>query len=213
MAVGLGYLLGFEFPQNFNSPYKAINISDFWRRWHMTLSGWLRDYLFIPLGGSRYGRLLTLRNLLIVMFLGGLWHGAGWTFVVWGLYHGVLLAIYSLLRHRLTLPLPHVLCAACTFVCVVVGWVVFRATDMQMALHLLGSMAGAHGFEWEALHAVGGSKALALLTALLTIVFMAPNTYEIKLRPNLWLGFAVGIALAISVLRFGKESPFLYFQF
>ena len=84
MAVGLGRLLGFEFPQNFDSPYQSENISEFWRRWHITLSSWLRDYLFIPLGGSRDGHWLTLRNLVIVMFLGGLWHGAGWTFVLWG---------------------------------------------------------------------------------------------------------------------------------
>ena len=213
MAVGLGYLLGFEFPQNFNSPYKAVNISDFWRRWHMTLSGWLRDYLFIPLGGSQYGRLLTLRNLVIVMFLGGLWHGAGWTFVVWGLYHGALLAICHLLRNRVTLAIPHTLCVACTFVCIVVGWTIFRATDMQMALHLLGSMAGNHGFEIDPFSALGGSKALALLAGLLTIVFASPNIYEMKLRPNMWLGVAMGLALAVSVLRFGQESPFLYFQF
>jgi alginate O-acetyltransferase complex protein AlgI len=94
MAVGLGYMLGFQFPQNFNRPYMATSISDFWNRWHMTLSRWLRDYLFIPLGGSRCSVLKTARNLVITMFLGGLWHGANWTFVLWGLYHGALLAGY-----------------------------------------------------------------------------------------------------------------------
>jgi len=95
MAVGLAYLLGFRFPQNFDSPFKAKNISDFWRRWHMSLSFWLRDYLFIPLGGSRHGRTKTLRNLLATMFLGGLWHGAAWNFVLWGMLHGA-----GLVAHR-----------------------------------------------------------------------------------------------------------------
>ncbi len=104
MAIGLGLMLGFAFPQNFDSPYKSRNISEFWRRWHITLSSWLRDYLFVPLGGSRYGRWLTLRNLLLVMFLGGLWHGAGWTFVLWGLYHGLLLVVHSLCKDRVRLP-------------------------------------------------------------------------------------------------------------
>src|SRR5439155_12771521 len=107
MAVGLAFLLGFRFPQNFNSPYKAVNISDFWRRWHMTLSFWLRDYLFIPLGGSRRGRVRTLRNLGITMLLGGLWHGAAWTFVLWGLLHGLYLIAHNVL-HRAGLTPPSV---------------------------------------------------------------------------------------------------------
>src|SRR5439155_17410738 len=98
MAVGLAYLLGFRFPQNFNSPFKAQNISDFWRRWHMTLSFWLRDYLFIPLGGSRHGRLRTLRNLAITKLVGGLWHGAAVTFVVWGALHGAYLIVHNVCR-------------------------------------------------------------------------------------------------------------------
>lgn len=98
MAVGLGYMLGFRFPQNFNRPYIARNISEFWDRWHITFSRWLRDYLFIPLGGSRRGALRTLRNLFVVMFLGGLWHGASWTFVAWGVYHGTLPGIYHSTR-------------------------------------------------------------------------------------------------------------------
>src|SRR4051812_28110886 len=98
MAVGLAFLLGFRFPQNFNSPYKSLNISDFWRRWHMSLSFWLRDYLFIPLGGSRGTKFQTLRNLSITMFLGGLWHGAQWTFVIWGLMHGAFLVGHNLAR-------------------------------------------------------------------------------------------------------------------
>jgi len=94
MAVGRGYLFGLRIPQNFNSPYKALNPSDFWRRWHISLSSCLRDYLYIPLGGSRFGEWATYRNLMTTMLIGGLWHGASWTFVVWGAYHGALLAAY-----------------------------------------------------------------------------------------------------------------------
>ena len=104
MAVGLGLMLGLELPQNFASPYQSRNIAEFWRRWHITLSTWLRDYLFIPLGGSRLGSWVTLRNLILVMFLGGLWHGAGWTFVLWGLYHGVLLTLHRCGRDAVARP-------------------------------------------------------------------------------------------------------------
>ena len=100
MAIGLALLLGFRFPQNFDSPYAAVSIQDFWRRWHMTLSRWLRDYLYIPLGGNRGGQLLTYRNLMLTMLLGGLWHGAGWTFVAWGAIHGTALVVERWWRER-----------------------------------------------------------------------------------------------------------------
>src|SRR5438045_339039 len=145
MAVGLAHLLGIQFPQNFNSPYKALNISDFWRRWHISLSTWLRDYLFIPLGGSRGGTLMTARNLAITMFLGGLWHGANWTFVIWGLYHGCLLAGYQLIRQRGWLPRSDVVARGLTFFSVVVGWVFFRSETLPKAAHILRAMAGTGG--------------------------------------------------------------------
>ena len=213
MAVGLGRMLGFEFPQNFDSPYKSANIAEFWRRWHMTLSFWLRDYLFIPLGGSRLNRWFTLRNLVIVMFLGGLWHGAGWTFVMWGLYHGGLLAIHSLVRRRGSPSAPRPLRVALTFICVVVGWVIFRSSDMNMCVYLLQSMAGLHGSESNILSACGGTVAAGVLLVLLGIVFCAPNIWQIKWRSNLPLAFALSLAFVVCVLRFDGESPFLYFQF
>ena len=104
IAIGVALLLGFQFPQNFNSPYTAVSLQDFWRRWHMTLSRWLRDYLYIPLGGNRKGRLVTYRNLMITMLLGGLWHGAAWTFVIWGGIHGVGLAVERFARDRRVAP-------------------------------------------------------------------------------------------------------------
>lgn len=213
MAVGLGRMLGFEFPQNFDSPYKSASISEFWRRWHITLSSWLRDYLFIPLGGSHHGQLITLRNLTIVMFLGGLWHGAGWTFVVWGLFHGALLAIHSLARHSQWIPIPRIVGVALTFLCVVVGWTIFRSVDLAMCGQLLGAMFGWQGWETNFISAVGGATSLAILTVLLTIIFCAPNLWQIELRPNFPSAALLSILFVVCVLRFDSESPFLYFQF
>ena len=140
MAIGLGRLLGFHFPENFRQPYLSENITEFWRRWHMTLSRWFRDYLYIPLGGNRHGQIRTFLNLWIVFFLCGLWHGAGLTFIVWGLYHGLLLIIeraaHGLLQWR-----PSGLSGiAASFVLVTIGWVFFRAPTMADAVHYLGAM-------------------------------------------------------------------------
>ena len=174
MAVGLGYLLGLRIPQNFNSPYKAFDIADFWRRWHMSLSSFLRDYFYIPLGGSRGSELRTYRNLMITMLLGGLWHGAGWTFVVWGAYHGALLSL-----HRVTgqwwQRLPPFAARTATFVLVVIGFTIFRADTLPMAQTMIASM-----FTWRAGAGVIGGEALAVM--LLTagrIAHFGPNTFEI----------------------------------
>ena len=213
MAVGLGRMLGFEFPQNFASPYKSANIAEFWRRWHMTLSFWLRDYLFVPLGGSQKGRLLTLRNLVIVMFLGGLWHGAGWTFVIWGLYHGGLLVGHSVLRSTGQFTAPRVIRIVITFLLVVIGWTIFRSTDMAMCVDLLASMLGIHGCEVHLIEAVGGWSSAVILATLLAIVFFSPNIWQVKLKANPSYAVALSLAFVICVLRFDGESPFLYFQF
>src|SRR5438094_3504327 len=139
MAVGLGHLFGLRIPQNFNSPYQALDISDFWRRWHISLSTCLRDYLYIPLGGSHGSRWLVYRNIAITMLLGGLWHGANWTFVIWGGYHGLLLVCYHATKARWDLLNRHVR-QVVMFLLVVVGWVLFRSKDMSMALTLLERM-------------------------------------------------------------------------
>jgi alginate O-acetyltransferase complex protein AlgI len=135
MAVGLAYFLGYKFPQNFNSPYVARSLTEFWRRWHMTLSMFLRDYLYIPLGGNRKGPLRTYLNLMLTMLLGGLWHGASWNFAVWGLLHGLYLAIERAVRntkHKICLPQPMQILV--TFVLVNVAWVFFRAKDLPFAI-------------------------------------------------------------------------------
>jgi len=144
MAIGMAKLLGFHFPVNFRRPYLASSITDFWHRWHMSLSRWLRDYLYIPLGGNRGGPLQTYRNLMLTMLLGGLWHGASWNFVVWGGYHGALLSVertFSGRRiedDRWTALYP--LKAAVTFALVMAGWVFFRASTFRQSLYVLGQM-------------------------------------------------------------------------
>ncbi len=214
MAVGLALLLGFRFPQNFDSPYKSVNIADFWRRWHMSLSFWMRDYLFIPLGGSRGSRLMTLRNLMATMFLGGLWHGAGWTFVVWGMLHGVYLAGHSLFKQAHLTPPGVWVNRLITFVAVVAAWVVFRAPNLSVAGRVLGAMAGLHGVDSLAhLRSQVGIYLAAAIVALLVFVNTAPNTWEITLRPRLRYAIVLGFMLGAAILTITKPSPFLYFQF
>ena len=179
MAVGLALLLGFRFPQNFDSPYKSASIAEFWRRWHMSLSFWIRDYVFIPLGGSRGTTALVIRNLMLTMLLGGLWHGAGWTFGVWGLYHGVLLAGHAGLARRGWVPSSRMLSVAATFLAVVVGWVFFRAQSLAEAGQLLGAMSGLRAGEGGNIPLVTPEASLTLLAAA-GIIFLAPNTWELR---------------------------------
>jgi alginate O-acetyltransferase complex protein AlgI len=210
MAVGLGHMFGIRLPQNFNSPYKATDPSDFWRRWHISLSTCLRDYLYIPLGGNRFGEWKAYRNLMITMLLGGLWHGASWTFVFWGAYHGALLSFYKAFGDvwdRIHIVFRRLL----MFFLAIIGWVFFRADTFEMARTLLSRM-----FTLQTGHSILGSY--GLLTALavaIPIAHFAPNTFEVqhKWRP-VWSGaFAVGYAMCLVVVAGGKASPFLYFQF
>ncbi|WP_416897460.1 MAG: MBOAT family O-acyltransferase [Minwuia sp.] len=154
MAIGLAMMVSIRLPVNFNSPYRAVNIADFWRRWHMTLSGFLRDYLYIPLGGNRHGPSRTYVNLFIVMVLGGLWHGAGWTFIIWGALHGGYLLLHRFFAHRIKPHLPGaealapvwtVISWALTMVLVVIAWVVFRADTLDAAINVWTGMAGMGG--------------------------------------------------------------------
>ncbi len=141
MAIGLGLLLGFRFPENFNRPYQSQNVTEFWRRWHMTLSRWFRDYVYFPLGGNRRGRYRTYLNLIVVFFLCGLWHGASYKFVIWGLYHGGLLTIERVLAEALNLKPAGLVGRVWTMLAVLVGWVFFRAADMNQASEFFQSMA------------------------------------------------------------------------
>lgn len=224
MAMGLGKMLGFDFPKNFDSPYKSANISEFWRRWHITLSNWLRDYLFIPLGGSRSGTAKTLRNLVVTMFLGGLWHGAAWTFVVWGLFHGLLLAIHATWRRLCPWRVPRVLAVAMTFVVVVMGWVLFRATSFERALAVLKGMFGVHGLDaLTYVHSSGLAlpevfagfqlRQLGMLGVAAGLVFFAPNSLEMKKPRHPVFAMLLGVVLLATMLQLMEATPFLYFQF
>ena len=187
MALGLARLFGIVFPANFNSPYKATSIIDFWRRWHMTLSRFLRDYLYIPLGGGRCAPLRRHANLMATMLLGGLWHGAGWTFVAWGALHGGYLIInhgwrsFSA-RHLAGLPIPaglaRWLARLLTFCVVVVAWVFFRAESLEAALSILQGMAGLNGFARREAN-WGGGQEIRWLLLMFLVAWGLPNVQQI----------------------------------
>src|SRR6195952_1804904 len=230
MAIGISLMFGIFLPLNFNSPYKATSIIDFWRRWHMTLSQFLRDYLYIPLGGNRRGRALRYVNLMITMLLGGLWHGAAWTFVVWGALHGAYLCVnhaWSNYGPAVAPRFAHVANAAAfllTFVAVVVAWVFFRADSISSATFVLSRMADPTNIVFGR-----GEIANALFIAVYAaIAWVAPNTQEIMgydhrnrvVGENLngWLrrpGFlyAAAATLAFGVLGISQHSEFIYFRF
>jgi alginate O-acetyltransferase complex protein AlgI len=215
MAVGLGLIFGFRLPQNFHSPYKATSITDFWRRWHISLSAWLRDYLYIPLGGNRLGAVRTYVNLFITMLLGGLWHGANWNFVIWGGYHGLLLAIERMAGKRgLWRGLPAPLQRIATFLLVCIGWIFFRAESLPQALAVLGGLIGLNGI--GPLQGPDGTPLAYLMLALTTLLaFASRNTWEIQWRASLRNLLLIGILFIICVLTIlvNTASPFLYFQF
>ncbi len=214
MAIGLGLMIGFHFPENFNAPYVSRSITEFWRRWHISLSSWLRDYLYVPLGGNRRGKLKTYRNLLLTMVLGGIWHGANWTFVIWGMWHGGLMAVERALgaKHRETV-WPKAIAWPLTMVSVLLGWVVFRAETLADAGAMYAGMVGLHG--------VAMRPELITLTTVTELFFLALGT-AISIaprlpRPSLSLSPALQSAL-LSILCFvalqaRTNSPFLYFQF
>jgi len=212
IAIGLALLLGFVFPQNFNSPYRATGFRDFWRRWHMTLSRFLRDFLYIPLGGSRGSRLLTYRNLMITMVLGGLWHGAAWTFVIWGAFHGLGLVCEHAFGGKLKT--PGWLRWFVTFHLVVLGWVVFRAQAVGVA--------------WSFLSRLGSWGAPTLWTApVLVAIVVAIGPQLLPPRPlerlQEWLGrvnpIPLAVVLAVLILFVAATvpsdgvPPFIYFRF
>jgi alginate O-acetyltransferase complex protein AlgI len=211
MAIGLGMMFGLRLPFNFAAPYRAASIREFWRRWHMTLSRFLRDYVYIPLGGNRRGEVRQMANVIATMLLGGLWHGAAWTFVVWGGLHGVALAVNSA-WNRAKLPMPRPLGWAVTLLFVMAGWVLFRSPDFGTAAGVLGSMAGLHGL--GPVH-VGNA---GLVVGAVAVILLAPPSQDLalsRLRPAPWLAVPLGIALVFLLLLVGGRVPneFIYFQF
>ncbi|MBM6400997.1 MBOAT family O-acyltransferase [Phycicoccus sonneratiae] len=225
MAIGLARMLGFRFPENFARPYSAVSVTDFWRRWHMSLSRWFRDYVYIPLGGNRSGTGRTYLNLLTVFVLTGFWHGAAWTFLVWGLFHGMLLVVERLtgLGRREWSGLATVLPRAVTFLLVMVGWVFFRSGSMEQALEVLRVMVVPTGEGLSDVVAVSLTNQRVVVLALAALVVLMPR--DLVLGRVLDTGRGVGAAAARAIASWvaapaagvlvavGTLSPFLYFQF
>ncbi len=233
MAIGLARIFNITFPFNFDSPYKATSIIDFWRRWHITLSMFLRNYVYIPLGGSRHGKFKKFRNLFITMFLCGLWHGAGWTFILWGMFHGFLL----ILNHgwkAVNIKIPSLIGWVLTMVSVIAGWVLFRSENVQTAFTIYSAMFGQIPPKEPVLENI--ETYIALIAIALTISVAMPNIKDfmaeklpleneeelpsgsknfIKWSPSAISAFSMGLMafLALLLLAARKEIEFLYFNF
>jgi alginate O-acetyltransferase complex protein AlgI len=222
MAVGLGHLFGLRIPQNFNAPYRARSITEFWQRWHISLSTWFRDYVFLPLAYASARRFGWLKlsgwaetmasyatGTLITMLLIGLWHGASWTFVAWGFYHGVLLVLDRALKRR-TSRLPDLVFRWLTFLFIVAGWALFRSSDFHMAATWLAKMSG--------LGAVGTNGPSMRLVATIALCFLAANTlpasWDFDFRPTMRWALASAVSLFVAYLFMnGRNTVFLYYQF
>lgn len=224
MAIGMGTMFGFTFPENFARPYSAVSITDFWRRWHITLSNWLRDYLYIPLGGSRGSERATYRNLVVVFLLTGLWHGANWTFVVWGAYHGLLLVVERVTGARgvdVQLQFPGVR-RAITFALVVVGWVFFRSPTVGYAFEFLAALLRSTGeLPVELALAMTPKAAIALAVGLASVflprwLVVGPLLSSARSRLATVariVVFGAALPLTGAIVSAGTFSPFLYYQF
>ena len=210
MAVGLGYLFGLRIPMNFNSPYKALDPSDFWKRWHISLSTCMRDYLYIPFGGNRGTKFQVNRNLMLTMLIGGLWHGADWTFIIWGAYHGILLGIHRAAGATWD-ALPQMVRRVGMVFLALIGWVFFRAHGTRMAFGMLGRMfGGASGAPVAQAGLIMGAVAVAAAWGM-----FGPNIYDLNYEPKWWKSAALATAFgaALALIAGDRNSPFLYFQF
>ncbi|GAB3733863.1 MBOAT family O-acyltransferase [Spirosoma lituiforme] len=231
MAIGLGKMVGFDFKENFNYPYVARSIQDFWRRWHISLSSWFRDYVYIPLGGNRGSKLRTYRNLLIVFFVTGLWHGASWNFIIWGLYHGVFLLIeragLGRRLERIWPPVAH----AYTILVVLIGWVFFRIETLPEAIHFLQKMLGLGAqplsiVAYPPAYFLTGELVVSLLLGFILATPVYPSFQRgwerwlarlVLMRPVLNSVYVVGLfslfVLAVMYLAADTYNPFIYFRF
>lgn len=221
MAIGLGRMFGFKFPENFRYPYQSVSITDFWRRWHITLSTWFKEYLYIPLGGNRRGLARQALNLLIVWSLTGFWHGAGWNFVMWGLYYFVILFIEKLFLLKALDKLPKFFRHVYALLLIIIGWVIFASDDVSVLLPYLGSMFGANG-------AIGGMDVYTLLTKAVLLVICCIASTELPKKLFLSAAGAMNekaaftlksvltialLALSMILLIGDSYNPFLYFRF
>ncbi|GGI34540.1 MBOAT family O-acyltransferase [Bradyrhizobium guangdongense] len=217
MAIGLGLMVGLKFPENFDNPYLSKSITEFWRRWHISLSSWLRDYLYIPLGGNRAGKVRSYFNLLVTMALGGLWHGANWTFLVWGLWHGLGLIAARLWSAAgapaIPAPISHIL----TMMFVMIGWLLFRAQDWQVAQTMMSGLLGFNGLSLSSpmRAAVRPTELLTLCIGLLVVYAPLLASYRVQgyiARPPFELALLLWLC-ALWTMQSRTVIPFLYFQF
>ncbi len=222
MAIGMGRMFGFHFPENFDQPYRSQNITEFWRRWHMTLSSWFRDFLYIPLGGNRRGAFRTYANLSMVFLLCGLWHGAAWNFVIWGAFHGLLLTVERVMRNRSAFRIQGIHGIIWTNFFVLIGWVLFRAESLAQAWSYLKAMFGLH--QATAFQPFGlrfylhNDVILFLILAFFFALFPFEKVRVQAVPPALVAGFR-GVAASVlmfysaSVLSTTGFNPFIYFRF
>ena len=223
MAIGLARMFGFHFPENFNQPYRATTVTEFWRRWHMSLSRWFRDFVYVPLGGNRRGPIRTYFNLWIVFILCGLWHGAAWTFVIWGLYHGLLLVVERTLRNRFNFETRGIVGNMTTMLLIMIGWVFFRATDLSQAGLFLSAMFGMNAPSQSSTSAGINfylqSEPLAMLFAgalfswlpLEKLAQMKATPFLSTLARSVVIVFLIFLSAAI--LANAAFNPFIYFRF
>ena len=224
MAIGLGLMFGFTFPENFNRPYSAVSITDFWRRWHITLSRWFRDYLYIPLGGNRRGDVRTCMNMAVVFVLCGLWHGANWTFLLWGVYHGIFLILERITGIRDLAPEKYTIARrAVTLFIVTLGWVLFRSQDISQAAGFLGAMFTATDLpiSYELSLALNYRNVVFMAAALM--VFFMPREFSpirILTSKSDPISLTAGALMILLLLPYcvalivgGANSPFIYYRF
>jgi alginate O-acetyltransferase complex protein AlgI len=224
MAIGLGRMLGFRFPENFDQPYRSQSVTEFWRRWHMTLSRWFRDYVYISLGGNREGWLRTYVNLFVVFVLCGLWHGAAYTFLIWGIYHGALLVIERINRSFLGISLPSMLSWPLTMLLVVIGWVFFRAGTLSHAISVLRAMCGfgSSYSVYDIAAFITPDKVAFFLVA--TVVSIWPAGVRIRFvgerslvasvsRPLRQIGALLLFVYSAALIAANGFNPFIYFRF
>ena len=226
MAIGLGLIFGFRFLENFNYPYISKSITEFWRRWHISLSTWFKQYVYIPLGGNRTGKIKTLRNLGIVFLLTGIWHGAAWNFVVWGLWHGLFIIAEKIINIKefeqkytkwWIKTLQHLYC----ILIFIIGWVMFRADNMTYAWQYLMNMFGllnihTNKIMYELPYYIDTTQVIILITAILCSVPLFKNILDIKNKfaramINLWL--LILFVLSASAIAANTYNPFIYFRF
>jgi alginate O-acetyltransferase complex protein AlgI len=225
MAIGLALMCGFHFPENFNHPYLSGNIQDFWNRWHMTLGRFLRDYLYISMGGNRRGSIRTYVNLFLTMVIGGLWHGANWTFVLWGVWHGGMLAAHRAWRNLGFGPLPFFLANPLLMLCIMLGWVMFRASSIHGTFGMYRGMLGLNGngltdaLAWQIMPDQWWTMLIAIIVVYLPLLARrTPLFRPPEENGHIWqMGWAIapfiGFVLSLVLLYSRAAVPFLYFQF